>query len=152
VGGLNFSNHKWSKWSNTAKLKYATVTLYHLPIIGRMRKKMPKAISVPPPLSTAEIPPEGTKVKIKDVRVATDVWTTIGTVTKALGLSVEYDKTLYSQLFSLDRPVLTGSIGRLLVSVGIEDTDAKDFATKVQALIGKTVKVVKRGGKLYWYP
>ena len=113
---------------------------------------MPKAISVPPPLSTAEIPPEGTKVKIKDVRVATDVWTTIGTVTKALGLSVEYDKTLYSQLFSLDRPVLTGSIGRLLVSVGIEDTDAKDFATKVQALIGKTVKVVKRGGKLYWYP
>lgn len=113
---------------------------------------MPKAIAIPPPLNTADIPAEGAKVIVKDVRIATDIWTSIGTVPKALGLSVEHAGTLYSQLFSLDRPTLTGSIGRLLVSVGINDTDVKDFDKKVQALVGKTVKVVKRGGKLYWYP
>jgi hypothetical protein len=113
---------------------------------------MPKAIAVPPPLNTADIPPDGALVLIKDLRIVTDQWTTIGTITKGIGLTVEYGKTIYSQLFSMEKPVLTGSIGRLLVSVGIEDTDAKDFTKKVQALVGKTVKVVKRGGKLYWYP
>lgn len=117
-----------------------------------MRKKMPKAIAVPPPLNTADIPAEGANVVIKDLRIVTDQWTTIGTITKGIGMTVEYNKAIYSQLFSMEKPVLTGSIGRLLVSVGIEDTDAKNFAEKVKALVGKTVKVMKRGGKLYWYP
>ncbi len=113
---------------------------------------MPKAIFVPAPLNTADIPPEGAQVLIKEVRIVTDQWTSIGTVSKGLGVNVEYKGQQYSQIFGMDKTLLTGSIGRLLVSVGINDTDEKTFDAKVKALIGKTVKVVKRGGKIYWYP
>ncbi len=113
---------------------------------------MPRAIAIPPPLNTADIPAEGAMVTITDVRIVTAQWTSIGTVTRGLGFNVEYKGNKYSQLFSIDREVLTGSVGRLLVSIGIEDTDAKGFAEKVKAFIGKSIKVVKKGGKLYWYP
>jgi hypothetical protein len=113
---------------------------------------MPKAIFVAPPLSGAEIPAGGIDVKVVSVRRVQGQWTSIGTLKDGLGIEVEYQGAKYSQLFSLDRELLTGSIGRILVSLGIEDTSDKAFESKVQALVGKTIKVVKKGGKLYWYP
>jgi len=113
---------------------------------------MPKAIFVAPPLNTATIPPQGAEVTVKSVRIATNVWTSIGTQKKALGLEVELNGRVYSQLFSLDRDILTGSIGRILVSLGIEDTEEEHFEAKIQAMVGKVYKVVLKGGKLYWYP
>lgn len=117
-----------------------------------MIKKMPKAISIPPPVNAIDIPPEGIKVQIKDLRFVTDQWTSIGTCKKGLALTVTYKDKEYSQLFSLDKAVFTGSIGRILVSIGIDDTDTPDFDEKIKALIGKEIQVAKRGGKLYWYP
>lgn len=113
---------------------------------------MPKAVFIAPPLNTATIPDKGAEVTITSARLATNVWTTIGTQKLALGLEVQYDGKVYSQLFSLDKAVLTGSIGRILVSQGIEDTEESDFEAKIQRLVGKVFKVVMKGGKLYWYP
>jgi len=113
---------------------------------------MPKAVFVAPGLNTAEIPDSGAMVVIKEVRIVKDQWTSIGTVGLGLGVSVEYNDEAYSQLFSLDKEVLAGSVGRLLVSVGINDTDDRDFEKKVRALVGKQVKVIRKGGKIYWYP
>jgi len=114
--------------------------------------KMPKAISIAPPLNTIDISKGGITVTIKDFRLASNVWTSIGTQKQALGLTVEYEGKEYSQLFSLDREVLSGSIGRILVSIGIEDTSTDDFGEKLKALIGKQFRVVQKGGKIYWYP
>jgi len=113
---------------------------------------MPKAISIAPPVNSIDIGEHGIEVTIKDLRLTTDQWTSIGTVKLALGLTVDYQGKDYSQLFSLDRPQLTGSIGRILVSLGIEDTEAEDFNAKLQALIGRKIRVVRKGGKIYWYP
>jgi len=113
---------------------------------------MPKAISIAPPVNTIDIGENGIEVTVTDLRLTTDQWTSIGTVKLALGLTVEYQGKEYSQLFSLDRPQLTGSIGRILVSIGIDDTETPDFAEKIKALIGKKIKVVRKGGKVYWYP
>lgn len=113
---------------------------------------MGKAVYVAPPIKTALEPGEKAEVEVKEVRIVKDQWTSIGTLTLGLGIQVEHNGELYSALFSLDRPVLTGSIGRILVSVGIEDTDDPDFEKKIQDLIGKKIRVENRGGKLYWYP
>jgi len=58
----------------------------------------------------------------------------------------------YSALFSLDREVLTGSVGRLMVSIGLEEIDDTITDDTVKPLIGKKVTIQCRGGKLYWYP
>lgn len=113
---------------------------------------MPKAISVPPSLNTADIPKDGAEVTIQEVRIVKDQWTTIGTCKQGLAMTIEHKGTLYSQMFSLDKEVITGSIGRLLVSIGIDDTDDKQFKQKVQAFVGKSIHVAKRDGKVYWYP
>ena len=113
---------------------------------------MPKPIYVAPPLKTVLNSGDSAEVVIKEVRIVRDQWTSIGTLTLGLGIQVEYNGELYSQLFSLDRPQLTGSIGRLLVKAGVEDTDAPDFEEKIKKLEGMTVRVVNKGGKLYWYP
>jgi len=113
---------------------------------------MPKAISVAPPVNTIDIGPEGIEVEVTDLRIVTDQWTSIGTVTKGLGLTVQYKGKEYSQLFSLDKPTLTGSIGRILVANDIQDTDDPAFKDKIQTLIGKKIRVVRKGGKVYWYP
>ena len=113
---------------------------------------MGKAVFVSPPIPKGDIPPEGVEGKIVAARLVRDQWTSIGTFGLGLGIEVEIGGATYSQLFSLDRPILTGSVGRLLVAAGIEDTDDADLDKKVKNLIGMTVKVQARGGKLYWYP
>ena len=112
----------------------------------------PKAINVPPTLNTANIPKGGAEVEITDVREVRDQWTSIGTLKHGIALTVLYDNEDYSQLFSLDKDIIAGSAGRVLTSVGIEDTTAKDFRTKISELVGKKILVRKREGKIYWYP
>lgn len=112
----------------------------------------PKAINVPPQLNSAPIPKTGAEVEITDVREVRDQWTSIGTCKHGIALTVEFEGEEYSQMFSLDKDPVTGSAGRVLTSVGIEDTLAKDFATKIQELVGKKIRVAKREGKIYWYP
>jgi len=113
---------------------------------------MGKVISVPPPIPKADITSEGTQVKIVEARIAHDVYTQLGQVKTALGLVVEIDENEYSHLFGLDKDPITGSVGRLLVSVGIEDTEDPNLEEKVKALVGTEPKIYNRGGKLYWYP
>jgi hypothetical protein len=113
---------------------------------------MPKAISVEAPLNTAEIPKEGAEVTITAVRIVRDQWTSIGTMKLGLAMDIEYQDGEYSQLFSMDKPVLAGSIGRLLVSIGIEDTEIPNFEERLSAFVGKKVKVMLKGEKIYWYP
>lgn len=113
---------------------------------------MPKAVFVAPPLNTADLPDEGADVLITEAREVINQWTTIGTTKRGIGLTVTYRNKEYSQLFSIDKDILTGSIGRILISIGIEDTDAEGFKEKLQTLVGRTIRVQMRGGKLYWYP
>jgi hypothetical protein len=113
---------------------------------------MGKAIYVAPPLKQALNPGDAAEVKIKEVRIVKDQWTSIGTLTLGMGIQVEYGGEEYSALFSLDRSVISGSAGRLLVKAGINSTDDPEIEKKLQALVGMTVKVQNRGGKLYWYP
>ena len=111
-----------------------------------------KAISVPPTLKEALQPGEEATVEITDVRIMKDVWTSIGTQELALGINVKHDNEEYSQMFSLDAKVLTGSIGRLLVDAGIKEFNDKDIEKKAEVFVGRKVLVKNRGGKLYWYP
>lgn len=113
---------------------------------------MPKAISVPPPLNTVIDTDETAIVTVTKVRIVEDQWTSIGTCNLGLGVNVEHKGKEYSQLFGLDRDPLTGSIGRILVSIDIEDTDMPDFDKAVERLVGKKIKVRNKGGKIYWYP
>lgn len=113
---------------------------------------MPKAVFVPPPLNTADIPNTGATVRITDWRIIKDQWTSIGTAKLALALDVLYKNEKYSQMFSLDKAILSGSIGRILVTLGINDTDAPDFAEKLKAITEREWTVIMKGGKLYWYP
>ena len=118
----------------------------------RLIKKMPKAIFVPPALNTAEIPTDGARVTVTDVRIMRDQMTAIGNTKYGIGLDIEYKKTKYSQMFSLDKAILTGSIGRILVTIGAADTEAPDFEAKVKTMKDMQFTVMKRGGKIYWYP
>lgn len=111
---------------------------------------MPKAVNVPPMLNTASIPPTGARVTITEVRELIDQKTTLGTTKHGIGLTVNLNGALYSQMFSLDSAVVAGSAGRVLTSVGIDDTDAKDFKEKIQQLKNKQFTVVNKGGKIYW--
>ena len=113
---------------------------------------MPKAITVPPALNTANIPREGAEVLIKEVRELVDQKTTLGVTKKGIAMTIEYDKAIYSQMFTLDNAIIAGSAGRILNSIGIEDTEAKDFSAKIQTLVGKKIRVMQREGKIYWYP
>lgn len=113
---------------------------------------MPKAVSVPPPIPKELIPATGTIVTITNVRVVRDQWTSIGTLKMGLGITVDIFDGEYSQLFSLDKDVLTGSIGRMLVDVGLTEFDKNLSDDDVQVFVGKQYKLVKRGDKLYWYP
>lgn len=112
---------------------------------------MPKVISIPPPLNMADIPAGGAEVTVKDIRIVKEQWTSIGTCAFGLGLTVDFQGETYGQMFSLDRETLTGSIGRILASAGINEVTVGDPLEKFKPLIGKKFVVVKRGGKLYWY-
>jgi acetamidase/formamidase len=114
--------------------------------------RMGKAIFVAPPLKMALNPGDTAEVTIKEVRIVKDQWTSIGTLTLGMGVQVEYGNEQYSALFSLDRSVVTGSAGRLLVAAGVTDTNDPQLEAKLQTLVGRKVKVYNRGGKLYWYP
>lgn len=116
-----------------------------------MRKDMPKAVSVAPPIPAVLIGREGKLVTISDARIVRDQWTSIGTMTYGLGLTVDIDGKEYSQLFTLDKDPLTGSAGRLMVDVGITEYDKTINDDDVKVFVGKQYKVIDRGGKLYWY-
>lgn len=113
---------------------------------------MPKAITVPPALNTADIGQDGAKVLIKEVRILIDQKTQLGVTKAGIALTVEHKGAQYSQMFTLDNAVIAGSAGRLLNSIGITDTEMKGFDKAVQALVGKQITVKKIGGKIYWYP
>ena len=113
---------------------------------------MPKPIYVPPNLKEVISDGEEADVTITEVRVMHDVWTTIGTQKLALGVTVRHGQDDYGQMFSLDAEVLMGSIGRLLVKAGVKEINAKNAEEEAKKLIGMTVDVKNRGGKLYWYP
>ena len=92
-------------------------------------------------------------VEITNVRIVRDQWTSIGTVGLGLGIEVSYKGQEYGQLFSMDKEVLTGSIGRILVAAGIDEVDDKTpLKTFEEALVGTGYTVKVRSGKLYWYP
>ena len=113
---------------------------------------MPKAVSVPPPIPKDLIPAGGVIATITNARVVRDQWTSIGTLKMGLGITVDVLDGEYSQLFSLDKEVLTGSIGRICVDAGLVEfgTDLSD--EDVQVFVGKQYKLMKRSDKLYWYP
>jgi hypothetical protein len=111
---------------------------------------MPKAITIPPALNTANIPPQGARVVVTAVKVLIDQHTQLGVTKHGVALTVNYNGTLFSQMFSLDKAEIAGSAGRVLNSVGVIDTEAKDFNTVIQKLVGKEFNVVSKGGKIYW--
>lgn len=113
---------------------------------------MPKAIFVPASLNQADIPNSGGLVKILSYRMVKNQWTSIGTAKLAIAMEVEYKKEKFSQMFSLDKEVLTGSIGRILTTLGITDTDAPDFEEKLKAITTREWTVIPKAGKVYWYP
>jgi len=112
---------------------------------------MPKAIAVAPPIPKELIPVDGLRVVVSSARIVRDQWTSIGTMKYGLGLEVDALGDTYSALFTLDKPVLTGSIGRMLVSVGIEDFDESITDDDVACFVGRGFVVRKRADKLYWY-
>jgi len=113
---------------------------------------VPKAIFVPPPIPKEAIPGEGVVATVTNARIVRDQWTSIGTLKLGLGINVEVLDGEYSALFSLDREVLTGSIGRIMHSIGLTEFDESISDEDVQPLVGKKFRIQKRGGKLYWYP
>ena len=113
---------------------------------------MPKAINVPPSLNLADIPREGATVMVAEARVVKDQWTTIGTTKLGIALTVDYQGSKYSQLFSCDKEVLAGSIGRILTSMGVEDVNEEALEQVVKQIKGTSWKVTKKDGKAYWYP
>jgi len=115
-------------------------------------KLSPKAVYVPPPIPKNAIPDEGAEATITQARIVRDQWTSKGTIKNGLGITVKVLDGEYSALFSLDREVLTGSVGRLMVSIGLEEIDETITDKDVSALVGKKVLIQQRGGKLYWYP
>lgn len=112
---------------------------------------MPKAIAVAPPIPKELVPAEGLTVTVSGARIVRDQWTSIGTMKYGLGLTLEALGDEYSALFTLDKPVLTGSIGRMLVDVGIIDFDENISDEDVAVFVGRHYLVRKRADKLYWY-
>jgi len=112
---------------------------------------MPTAIAVAPPIPKELVPAEGLTVTVTGARIVRDQWTSIGTMKYGLGLTLEVFEDEYSALFTLDKPVLTGSIGRLMVDAGIPEFDEHISDDDVQGFVGKTYVVRKRADKLYWY-
>lgn len=118
---------------------------------GGKSEKMPKAIAVAPPIPKELVPADGLNVVVAGARIVRNQWTSIGTMKYGLGLTVEALDDEYSALFTLDKPVLTGSIGRLMVDAGIPEFDENISDEDVQVFVGKTYLVRKRADKLYWY-
>lgn len=94
----------------------------------------------------------GARVTITEARKLIDQKTQIGTTNLGIGLTVNFNGTLFSQMFSLDKNEIAGSAGRVLTSVGITDIDAENAAEQIKVLVGKQFTVVNKGGKIYWYP
>jgi hypothetical protein len=112
----------------------------------------PKVLDVPPILPKNLIDAKGTDVKITNATIRQNVRTSMGVINKALVLTIEVQGETYSYLFSLDRDIIGGSLGRILSRLAkIEDTDELNEKT-LKRMIGRKVTVVNRGGKLYWYP
>ena len=113
---------------------------------------MVRTQSTPPSLNLADIGQAGATVTVKEAKIVTDIKTSMGVMKKGINLVVVLGGHDYYKLMTLRDDLIAGSLGRLLVSAGIDDTDAPDFETKLQSLVGRQVRVVRRGGKDYWYP
>jgi hypothetical protein len=113
---------------------------------------MPKAIYVAQPIPKELIPAEGVLAVITKARIVHDQWTSIGTLKLGLGIAVDLGGKEYSALFSLDRETLAGSVGRILVAAGIENVKETIKDEDVKGLVGMSVSIRQRGGKIYWYP
>lgn len=113
---------------------------------------MGKVLAYAPILPKEMVPREGIEVTIKKAEIRENVQTSVGMIAKALVLTVNLGGEDYSYLFTLDREVIGGSAGRLLAKIaGVDDT-SKITAEALRKFANKKVRVVNRGGKLYWYP
>jgi len=113
---------------------------------------MPKVLDVPPLLDKSLITPSGEQVKITNATIRTGVQTSMGVISKALAIEVDFAGEKYSYLFSLDRETIGGSAGRLISKLcNVKDTDQLTDAV-LRRMVGKVVTVRNRAGKLYWYP
>lgn len=110
---------------------------------------MGKILTRPPPLPKSEIRDE--TLEIADVQIVKNIRTSIGLVQQGLLISFKLGEETYSQLFSIDREVVGGSIGRILAAAGFTDTDELNDET-VKRMKGMRVRVVNRGGRLFFYP
>ena len=112
---------------------------------------MGKIIITPEAIPKEIIPREGVTAVIKSARIARNVYTSIGQMRLGLGITVDINGKEYSAIFSLDKEVITGSAARLLVLAGISAVGDDIEDKHVQGLVGKKVRIVNKGGKLYWY-
>ena len=113
---------------------------------------MGKVISIPQPIPKEALPEEGAKATVINARIIRDQFTSIGTCKLGLGLTVDVMGDEYSAMFSLDKPLLTGSIGRILADAGLTEVGPDITDEDVKSLIGKTYDLKVKQGKLYWYP
>lgn len=113
---------------------------------------MPKAINVPPPVNTAVLNASGSKATITEARPLINQTTQIGTTKLGIGITVDIDGKLFSQMFSLDKDEIAGSAGRVLIGAGIDEVNKQNIDKVCEQLVGKQYTVVTRGGKAYWYP
>ncbi|MEM2591564.1 MAG: hypothetical protein QXI60_03165 [Thermofilaceae archaeon] len=110
---------------------------------------MGKILVRPPPLPKSEIRDE--TLEIVDAALVRGVRTSIGLVEFGVLVSFKFGDEVYSQLFSLDKEMIGGSIGRILAAAGFTDTDELNEES-VKRLRGLRVRVVNRGGRLFFYP
>lgn len=105
-----------------------------------------------PPLDKDLINSNGTTIVIKGAQLKNDIQTQMGKINQALTIdcSIKGNNDLYSYLFSLDKDVITGSVGRIISKTGVKHI--KELDTKALAkLKGLEVLVKNKAGKLYWY-
>lgn len=110
---------------------------------------MGKILVRPPPLPKSEIRDE--VLEIVDARKVQNIRTSIGLVNEGIVISFKLGDEVYAQLFSIDKDVVGGSIGRILAMAGFEDTEQINDES-LQKLKGMKVRVVNRAGRLFFYP
>lgn len=112
---------------------------------------MPKALNIPPPLNTAENMQYGKLVTITEARPLINQTTQIGTTKLGIGVTINVEGKLFSQMFSLDKDEIAGSAGRVLVASGVDEVNVKNIDEVCKKLVGKQFTVTVKGGKAYWY-
>jgi hypothetical protein len=117
--------------------------------------KTPAVQAYPENIPKDQISGDGTNVNIINARVQTQLTTRMGLIGKAFILIVELpDKKQYSQVFSVDKPQVTGSAARVIKKLYPKLNDADELFTytdkQLNTFAVKTLTVANHGGKLYW--